>query len=324
MTRDRLSSSAVLTDLLGIAHPVLLAPMAGISGGLLAAAVSRAGGLGLIGAGYGDRTWLGEQLALCAGEVFGVGFITWALRQQPDLLRQALDARPRAVFLSFGAIDDLAHQVRDAGAVLIAQVQTVEQAREAVARGAQVIVAQGGEAGGHGGLRGTMAFVPAVVDAVSPVPVLAAGGIADGRGLVAALMLGAAGVLCGTVFYATGESLGHPAAKQRLLEASGDDTVKSPVFDMIRGLEWPPGPWQLRTLRNEFSQRWADDLPGLIRALPTETNSYTKARERGDFDVAALIAGEAADLVRSIQPAEQVVRSMLAGCDELLGRVSQP
>ena len=315
-----MSAPSKLTELLAIAHPVLLAPMAGISGGRLASAVSHAGGLGFIGGGYCEGDWLKEQLALCGGASVGMGFITWALRERPDVLHTALQARPRAVFLSFGAIDGLATLVREAGAVLIVQVQTVGQAREAIAHGAQVVVAQGGEAGGHGGWRGTMALVPAVVDAVGDVPVVAAGGIADGRGMAAALMLGASGVLCGTAFYAAIESLAHEASKQRLIDASGDDTVKSPVFDIARGIAWPDGPWQLRTLRNHYTQRWANDLAALKAAIANESISYAQARTSGDFDVAATIVGEAADLVRTIRPAAQIIQLMVDQCDQLLSR----
>lgn len=305
-----------LTRLLGIDHPVLLAPMAGVSGGALALAVSRAGGLGLIGGGYGDAGWLDEQLALCTGERFGVGFITWALQRQPDLLTLALSGGAQSIMLSFGDIAPFAGPIRDAGAVLIAQVQTVEQARNAVTAGAQIIVAQGGEAGGHGGLRGTMALVPAVVDAVSPVPVVAAGGIADGRGLAAALMLGATGVLCGTAFYTATESIADHRAKLRVLAASGDDTVKSEVFDLVRGLDWPGGPWGLRSLRNEFSQRWGNDLPGLLSVLDEEQRRYVISREQGDFDTAAVIAGEAVDLVHAIAPAADILLSLVDRCRE--------
>jgi len=305
-----------LTLLLGIEHPVLLAPMAGVSGGALARAVSLAGGLGLIGGGYGDAAWLEEQFALCTGARFGVGFITWALQRQPDLLTLALGKGAQAIMLSFGDIAPFAGQVREAGAVLIAQVQTVGQARRAVAAGAQIIVAQGGEAGGHGGLRGTIALVPAVVDAVSPVPVVAAGGIADGRGLAAALMLGATGVLCGTAFYTALESIADPRAKQLVLEASGDDTVKSEVFDLVRGLDWPEGPWGLRSLRNGFSQRWANDLPGLQSVLDEERRRYDTSREQGDFDTAAVIAGEAVDLVYAIAPAADILLSLVDRCRE--------
>jgi nitronate monooxygenase len=312
------SASSALTALLEVQHPILLAPMAGVSGGRLAAAVSRAGGLGFVGAGYGESEWLRHELAHCEGLSIGIGFITWALRTQPELLRQALDARPKAVFLSFGPIGELAQPILDAGAVLIAQVQTVHQAREAVAAGAQIIVAQGGEAGGHGGVRGTLALVPATVDAVGQVPVLAAGGIGDGRGLAAALMLGASGVVCGTAFYPAVESLAHASAKERLVGASGDDTLKSPVFDMARGLNWPGGPWSLRTLRNRFTERWSEDIPALEREINEQMRGYQQARIEGNFDIAALIAGEAADMVQSIKPASEIVQSMVDQCEALL------
>lgn len=302
---------STLRTLLGISRPLLGAPMAGISGGRLAAAVSRAGGLGFIGGGYGDPDWLVEQLALCEGQPFGVGFITWSVARRPELLDLALQARPRAVLLSFGELGDLRRRVRDAGVPLIAQVQTVGQAIDAARAGADIVVAQGGEAGGHGGWRGTMALVPAVVDAVAPLPVVAAGGIADGRGLAAALMLGASGALCGTVFYACDESLAHDEAKRRLVRAGGDDTVKGPVFDLLRGLAWPDGPWSLRTLRNASTDRWGGDLDALHRTLPTQQNAYERAHHRADFDIAPVIAGEAADLVHERRSAEAVVADIV-------------
>lgn len=307
-----------ITSLLKVVHPVVSAPMAGVSGGLLAQAVGRAGGLGLIGGGYGNRAWLSEQLSLCAGTNFGVGFITWALAQQPDLLDLALEAKPSAIFLSFGSVAKFSSQIRAEDCVLMAQVQTVAQARDAVAHGADVIVAQGGEAGGHGGLRGTLALVPAVVDAVWPAPVLAAGGIADGRGMAAAFMLGAQGVLCGTAFFAAGESLAHPQAKRRLVAATGDDTLKSPLFDMARGLHWPEGPWGLRTLRNAYTDRWANDQDGFCQVFLSEQQRYAEAHAQGNFDTAAIIAGEAADQVRSERPAGDILKSIVGLCDELL------
>lgn len=305
-------------ELLGLRYPVLLAPMAGVSGGRLAAAVSRAGGLGLIGGGYGDAGWLSEQLALIEQQPVGVGFISWALRRQPELLELVLAARPRAMMLSFGDLAPAGAQVRDGGAVLIAQVQTVGQAVAAARQGAQLIVAQGGEAGGHGGLRGTLALVPAVVDAVAPLPVLAAGGIADGRGLASVLMLGAAGALCGTLFYASVESLAHQRAKQALVHSSGDDTVKSPLYDLLRGLDWPTGPWGLRTLSNALTRRWAGDLDALQQDLALHRAQLQQARDLGDFDLAPVIAGEAADLVHHICPAEQALQEMVGQCARLL------
>ena len=152
-----------LTDLLGIACPVLLAPMAFVSGGALAAAVSRAGGLGFLGGGYGDRAWLEEEASRAGGERVGVGFITWSLARQPELLDRALDRSPPAVWLSFGDARPFAERIKAKSARLVLQVQTVAAAREAKALGADVVVAQGAEAGGHGHTRSTLPLVPAAM-----------------------------------------------------------------------------------------------------------------------------------------------------------------
>ena len=297
-----------LSQCLGITVPILSAPMAGVAGGALAAAVSRAGALGLIGGGYGDREWLSRELDIAAdaGVGVGVGFISWALARDPDLLTMALERRPRAVFLAFGDIGPYASRIANAGVPLIVQVQTVAGARAAVSSGARIIVAQGTEAGGHGGERATMALVPAVVDVVRDIPVVAAGGIADGRGLAAALMLGAAGVLCGTAFYACRESLAHPKAKDAALDASGDRTVRGKVFDIVRGHNWPE-PWMVRTLENGFYNRWASDPEMLERDISRQRQIYLAAQIRGDVDTAAVIVGEAIDLVHKVESAATVV-----------------
>src|SRR3982751_4360040 len=193
-----------LTRLLQIEHPILLAPMGSAAGGRLAAAVTNAGGLGLVGSGYANADTVRRELTEAGNARVGVGFITWALEKNPAALDVALDARPAAVMLSFGDPAPFAARIRQAGCTLICQVQTLAQAREAAAAGADIVIAQGRDAGGHSGTtRGTMGLVPAVVDAVAPIPVVAAGGIADGRGLAAALALGAAGVLMGTRFTAS-------------------------------------------------------------------------------------------------------------------------
>jgi nitronate monooxygenase len=205
----------VLTETLGLEYPIVLAPMASVSGGRLAAAVSNAGGLGLVGGGYGDHHWLREELSVARAQTerpWGVGLITWA--NTHETVRLALDYEPHAFMLSFGDPRPYVPAIKEAGCTLICQVQNVEDARAAKAAGADVIVAQGTEAGGHGAARATLPLVPAVVDAVAPTPVLAAGGITNGRGLAAALMLGAQGVLVGTRFYASTESLGHRRAKE--------------------------------------------------------------------------------------------------------------
>jgi len=245
-----------LTQMLRIQHPVLLAPMDLVSGGRLAAAVSQAGGLGLLGGGYGDGDWIDREWGRAGNARIGCGFITWSLAKHPHALDRALARRPAAVMLSFGDPRPFAPAIRTAVAVLICQVQTVSQAREAAEAGADVIVAQGTEAGGHGMSEPLFTLLPQVADAFPGTLVVAAGGIADGRGVAAALMLGAEGVLMGTRFYASQEADGHPEAKRRIVEAQGGQTVRSIIFDLSRRIRWP-APYTGRLLRNRrFQRRW--------------------------------------------------------------------
>lgn len=300
---------------LGMTLPLMLAPMALVSGGKLAAAVSRAGGFGVIGGGYGDRDWLMREFDAAGGAPIGIGFITWSLARQPDLLELALTYRPRAVFLSFGDIAPFAGHVRAAGIPLLAQVQTVAGAREAVANGADMIVAQGTEAGGHGAARGTLALVPAVRDAIGEVPLVAAGGIADGRGMAAALMLGADAVLCGTAFYAAEESLAHPRARQAAVAAGGDETRRSSVFDAARGIDWP-APWTLRARQNAFHDRW-QEAPGAM--TQADRAAYAAAAAAGEPDMAAVIVGEAVDLVHAVEPAARIAARIADEARQIIG-----
>jgi len=311
-----------LCDLFGIEHPVLLAPMAGVSGGALAAAVSRAGGLGLIGGGYGDAYWLVREFDAAGDARIGVGFITWSLARQPHLLGLVLDRAPAALMLSFGDFQPFLPKIRYGQTKLIVQVQTLDQAREAVDAGVDAIVAQGTEAGGHGGTRATLPFVPAVVDIAKEIPVIAAGGIADGRGLAAALALGASGVLCGTGFFASDESLASDNAKQTAVSGSGDDTERSSVFDMARGLNWPPD-WNIRAMRNSFTRQWSEDIEGLRQDLAEEQARFEAASAADDTDIAAVIVGEAADLIRVIEPAQATLHGMISQAEDCLRRISR-
>jgi nitronate monooxygenase len=310
-----------LTELLDIEHPILLAPMGGVSGGALAAAVSAAGGLGLIGGAYGDPDWIEAEFGNAGNQRVGIGFITWSLARRPELLDLALLREPAAVMLSFGDPAPFAPKVKEAGAFLICQVQTRRQAVEAAGAGADVIVAQGGEAGGHCAGRGTLPLVPAVIDAVDPIPVVAAGGIADGRGLAAALALGAAGVLMGTRFYAAEEALGSPAAKARIVSADGDQTVQTTVFDIARGYDWPaeyPG----RALGNDFTGRWHGREAALADTIEQERERYAVAAAAGDVDTAVVFAGECVDLIGAVEPAEAIVNRVVAQAEDRLRRAA--
>ena len=245
--------STPLLAALGIRHPILLAPMDVISGARLAAAVSEAGGFGILGGGYGDRAWLEQETAKlrhCAAP-FGIGFITWSLAKRPELLDIALRVGPRAIMLSFGDPKPFATRVKAAGALLVCQVQSEELARQALGAGANILNAQVSEAGGHGASRTTIDIVPAIVDlAAGRVPVVAAGGIADGRGLAAMMMLGASGVLLGTRFYASHEADGADEAKRRIFSAKSGSTVLVIIFDLSRNNVWP-APFTGRCLVND-------------------------------------------------------------------------
>ncbi len=300
-----------LTQTFDIRHPIILAPMDPASGGALAAAVAAGGGLGLIGGGYGGRERLAAEFALAGNQHVGCGFITWSMAQDPALLDLALERRPAAIMLSFADPAPFAPRVHAAGVPLICQVHTLEHARRAVGAGATVLAAQGTEAGGHGlHARSTVAFLPAVADLLartSPDTLLvAAGGIADGRGLAAALALGADGVLMGTRFWATQEALIHPAAKQKILPADGDETVRTRVYDIVRGKRWPAG-YTGRLMRNAFTEEWHGREAQLEQDQPERFAAFEAAHASGDYDVANVTVGEAIGLINDLPPAAELV-----------------
>jgi nitronate monooxygenase len=238
------------------------------------------------------------------------------------LLDETLEWRPAAVMLSFGDLQPFAERVQAAGVAVIAQVQTLEQARGALDAGAEIVVAQGGEAGGHGmTVRSTFTLVPDVVDlAADRAPetlVLAAGGVADGRGLAAALMLGADGVVVGTRFWASSEALVSPRAHERALGASGDSTYRTRVYDHVRRLDWPPE-YNERALSNPFVDRWHGNEAELSASLPEVVKTYDAAVAAEDFGAAAILVGESIGLVDAVLPAADIVADMTAEADRIL------
>jgi len=241
--------------------------------------------------------------------------ITWAVGR--ELMQQILAEQPHAVMLSFGDPRPHGALVKAAGCKLICQVQDLAGALLAREAGADLIVAQGTEAGGHGSARSTLALVPAVVDAVAPVPVLAAGGIADGRGLAAALMLGAQGALVGTRFYASDEALGSSRAKACIANGSGEQTQRTTVFDIVRGYSWPE-PYTGRALRNQFMARWHGREPALADAVSTESTRFKQAQQEEDFETVMVWAGEATDLIQSIEPAGEIVQRISTDAERCL------
>jgi nitronate monooxygenase len=313
-----LAIRTALTEKFGLEYPVVSAPMGAVAGGRLAAAVSNAGALGLVGGGYGDPDWMRTELSLVregTARPWGVGLITWHATQ--EAVEFALSYEPRAFMLSFGDPGPFVPAIKDAGCALICQVQSVEDGRAAKAAGADIVVAQGTEAGGHGAQRSTLPLVPAVVDAVAPTPVLAAGGIADGRSLAAALMLGARGALMGTRFYATEEALGQGRAKECIVAARGGDTRRTRVFDIVREHAWPE-PYTGRAIRNSFMERWDGREDDLTAALDEEIPAFRTAVREGDVETAMVWAGEAVDLISDVAPAAELIRRIGAEAEACL------
>lgn len=305
------------TRLAGIDLPIVQAPIGGLARPELAAAVSNAGGLGMLALTWSEEDAIDEQLgrvaALTARPV-GVNLIlAWP---QEERLRRVLDHGVRLVSFFWGDPAPLVPIAHAGGAIVIHSVGTVGEACRSVDAGVDVIVAQGWEAGGH--VRGdvaTMALVPAVCDAVGSVPVLAAGGIADGRGLAAAVALGAAGVWLGTRFVMAAETAAHPCYRDLLTAAAVDDTFHSRLFDGA----WPDAPH--RTLRNSTIAAWEKagrpvtgrpgegDVIALVGGEPSfRYESASPAVEAsGDVEAMSLWAGQSVGLIREIQPAADIV-----------------
>lgn len=311
------------TELFGIRYPIVLAPMADSAGGRLAAAVSEAGGLGLVGGGRGRPDWLDRELTIVAANTtkpWGVGFLAWAA--DAGVVARALSRRPAAVMLAFGDPRPFIPAIRAANAALIIQVTSVAEAREALAVGADVIVAQGTEAGGHGGNpgRSTFSFVPTAVDLAPGVPVLAAGGVADGRGLAAALALGAAGALIGTRFQAAAETLASPAVTSAIIEGHGDDTERSTILDIARGSPWPsryPG----RAIRHPLVEQWRGREAELA-ADDDAKRAYRAAVDSGELP-GPVWASQAIDLITDVRPAAAIVGDLATDAAATLARLAR-
>lgn len=316
-----------VTERWGIRHPIVCAPMALVTGGELAAAVTRAGGLGIVGGGYagalGGEPDLEAEIkrAKAKADKCGVGFITWALERAPQMLTAALKHKPFCVFLSFGDARPFAKEIRESGAELICQAQFLAQIEMALEAGAAAVVAQGTEAGGHGATRSTLPFVPEAADYLkkhSPETLLlAAGGIADGRGLAAALMLGADGVLVGTRFWASAEALTPKSHTDKAIAATGDATVRTKALDALRGTPWPRE-YSFRFLKNKLSEEWAGREEEAFKAYGTLAVRYAEARAKNDTDTMAVCGGEAIGLVKDRPSAEAIVKGMMEQAAELL------
>jgi len=316
--------------------PIALAPMALASGGALAAACARAGALGLLGGGYGELAWLQTQHALAlqllqddtaALKRLGCGFITWKMDVEASALDWLLDQQhtPAALMLSFGDPRPYAARIAKRGVPLICQIQRLEQLPLCLEAGAAVIVAQGAEAGGHGmqsvQARATFTLVPEMADALaahSPSTLLlAAGGIADGRGLAAARMLGADGVLMGTRLWASAESLASAGAVAAALQANGDETARSAVFDVLRRKNWPPE-FDFRALRNRLHRQWESRIHELRTSPEAARAEYDAGVAAQDFERAHVTVGEAVGLLQDAPSAAELIERITKQAEALI------
>ncbi|GAB3128276.1 nitronate monooxygenase [Tsukamurella serpentis] len=303
-----------LTRTLNIDLPILGAPMGGRAGGALAGQVTAAGGLGMIGAArYATAEWIDEQLTViraAAGDdaPLAFGLQTWSLAESPELLDTVLAARPTLVSLSFGDPAPFVPRVKESGAVVISQINSIDDLREVEAAGVDAVVAQGGEAGGHTGRIATLPLLQEVLRATD-LPVLAAGGIGTGAGLAGVLAAGAQGALIGTALLASPETVGPDYAIPALLKATSADTVYTDVFDKARHQPWPTR-WFGRALTNDFTARWHDGDGA--RASSGSEEAVSSAYDGELPEIGVVYAGQAAGLVDAERPAREVVASIAA------------
>ncbi len=304
----------------GLDYPLMSAPMAMHSSGMLAGAVSAAGGLGSFGGVHvsGDPAWIRSEVAKVrrlTDRLFAIGFITDFIPMLEPLFEAALSERPAVIALSFGDPTAWIGRCQAAGARVICQVQTFDHADVAVEAGADVLVAQGTEAGGHTGQVSLLPLLAGVSARHPGVPLLAAGGIGDGRTLAAALMAGADGAWLGTAFLATPEAIEiDDVHKQLIVESDGADTVLTRVYDILTGYPWPAGIGE-RVRRNRFTDEWMGKEAELTERR--DEVAIAKAGQSGvageDLDTREVLYGQSARFVTVIQPAAEVMRRI---CDD--------
>ncbi|TLK57281.1 nitronate monooxygenase [Glutamicibacter sp. V16R2B1] len=305
---------------LGYRYPIFNASMAGAAGGQLAAAVSTAGGVGMIGVPAAPSPqWIEEQLSHVRElpTPWGAGFMGWALEQDMGPLQAFLNERPSLVCISFGEVGRPAALARESGVLTAMQIGNAQDLQRAQDADIDIIICRGGEGGGHGrNEAGTLALLQLAVNATDK-PVVAAGGIGTARGVAAALAGGAQAVWVGTRFITAAEASGHARFKDAVNAAGLDDTVYTRAFDIAQQLPWAPE-FGGRALANEFSRRWAGDLSGLEeRADAALRERMKQARADADPQIAPVYAGQAAAFSIRVQPAAQIMEE-LCGFRELL------
>ncbi|MEV6065443.1 nitronate monooxygenase [Nocardia sp. NPDC052001] len=302
---------------IGLRLPVVNAPMGGVAGGRFAAAVTRAGGLGMIGmGGAGSPAALAAELTHLDGlsGSFGIGLVDWVIRKEPELLPAAIAAGPTLISVSFGTDLSWVGRLHEAGILAATQVFSLDDAHRAADAGVDVLVARGLEGGGHGAVEvATLPLLESIVAEV-PVPVLAAGGIATPRDLAVALAAGASGAWLGTCLAACTESLLAEPERQAMVAAQGRDAVVTRLFDVAKGLPWPAH-FPARLLRNAFTDRWSERIGDLPDQARTELGA---GLDTGDRDIVPVYAGTGVGAITEVRPVAQVLDELCSGAAKLL------
>ena len=310
-----------ICDLLGIPHPIVLGGMGTATTAPLVAAVSNAGGLGTLGTSAFNAATLDAEIGAIrerTDKPFGVNHLLFQIKE--DMFTVTMRAEPAVAAFAWAqkdqALRDYFQRAHDVGCKVMYMAGEVPEAVRAAEAGADVIVAQGTEAGGHVGWMASLPLLPMMVKAVASLPVLSAGGIADGRGLVAALALGAEGVLLGTRFMATQEGPIHPNFKQAIIKSDGHDTVLTEIPDLANQRVWPGA--MSRAQRNRFIERWSGREWALRQNASEVGKQVAAARAAGDVENASLAFGQDAGLIDSIKSVSQVVEDIVTEAAEII------
>lgn len=310
-----------LTELLNIRLPIIAAPMAGVSGPELAIACSSAGALGTIAIGSTAKIEMVREdieIVHSSGRPFGIGLMAWSLESRPELLEIAIQASPLLVSVSFGNFEPYIETVKHSGILAATQVGNLNELERAKNAGVDLVVARGAEAGGHGlNEISTFELLQEVLKDTA-LPVVAAGGIASGRGLAGVIAAGAAGAWIGTALIASEESLSKPEARQKIIEAKASDTIYTSVFDVVQDIPWPKE-FGGRALRNSFTDKW-HNLEDALSENPAVKLEYRSAVENNDYDTALIYAGQSIGMVNEVRPAGTILESIASEAEYLLSK----
>jgi enoyl-[acyl-carrier protein] reductase II len=314
-----------ICDLLGIEFPIIQAGMGPFTSAELVAAVSNAGGLGSLGAGARPLENFREQLSKTSEltkHPFAINHTLSTGQPDPDAFELTLKVKPRLITFALGNPREYVKRAHDEGILVMHQVTTVQQAYQAAECGVDIIVAQGSEAGGYGGIVAGLVLIPQVVDAVSPIPVVAAGGVADGRGLAAALVLGAQGANIGTRFLASVEAPISDSWKQAILEAESQDAIKVEFWNDIFPVSGQAYQTIPRTLMSPFIKEWQDRRDIAKQEAKQLQSEVTIAIKQGRFGELFPFTGQTTGQIKDILPAAEIAHRLVVEAEAALKGIS--